>query len=174
MIELLIPYGLHKYDTWRILSLKCYIGNSMCLRSCIRNVNKHFWHRCRGSQLSLSVYRLSRIVLESIISLIELSFALCLMPSQGSAWPDLIYQQITIWIQNLCWGNPIWGSPRQGLLDPTSERLLTSLKEHQRPLNRYRWLLLPRSASMTSQLCLVLMSKLGQIWMSEMVTLSLN
>jgi hypothetical protein len=29
----------YKYDTWRILSVKCYIDNSMRLRSCIRNVN---------------------------------------------------------------------------------------------------------------------------------------
>jgi hypothetical protein len=34
---------------------------------------------CQGSQLSLSVYRLSRIVLVNIISLIEFTFALCLL-----------------------------------------------------------------------------------------------
>jgi hypothetical protein len=39
MIEILPPLGKYKYDTWRILSVKCYIGNSVCLRSCIRNVN---------------------------------------------------------------------------------------------------------------------------------------
>jgi hypothetical protein len=53
--------------------------NSVHLWSCIRNVNKYFWRRCRGgSQYSLSIYRLHRIVLASIISLIELSVALCL------------------------------------------------------------------------------------------------
>jgi hypothetical protein len=40
MIELLFPLGLNKYDTWRILSVKCYNDNSMHLRSCIKNVNK--------------------------------------------------------------------------------------------------------------------------------------
>jgi hypothetical protein len=79
MIELLPPLGLNKYDTWRILPVKCYINNSVRLRSCIRNVNKHFWRRCwGGSWYSLFVYRLHNIVLENIISLIELSVALCL------------------------------------------------------------------------------------------------
>jgi hypothetical protein len=40
MIELLPPLGLNKYDTWRILLVKCYIDNYVRLRSCIRNVNK--------------------------------------------------------------------------------------------------------------------------------------
>jgi hypothetical protein len=39
MIEILPPLEKYKYDTWRILLLKCYIDNSMRLRSCIRNVN---------------------------------------------------------------------------------------------------------------------------------------
>jgi hypothetical protein len=39
MIEILPPLEKYKYDTWRILSVKCYIDNSMRLRSCIRNVN---------------------------------------------------------------------------------------------------------------------------------------
>jgi hypothetical protein len=39
MIEILPPLGKYKYDTWRILSVKCYINNSVRLRSCIRNVN---------------------------------------------------------------------------------------------------------------------------------------
>jgi hypothetical protein len=43
MIEILPPLGKYKYDTWRILPVKCYIDNSMHLRSYIRNVNKHFW-----------------------------------------------------------------------------------------------------------------------------------
>jgi hypothetical protein len=42
MIEILPPLGKYKYDTWRILPVKCYIDNSMCLRSYIQNVNKHF------------------------------------------------------------------------------------------------------------------------------------
>jgi hypothetical protein len=49
------------------------------LWSCIRNVNKHFWRRCRrGSQYLLSVYRLHGVILTSIISLTNLSTFLCL------------------------------------------------------------------------------------------------
>jgi hypothetical protein len=79
MIEILPPLGKYKYDTWRILSVKCYIDNFMHLQSCIRNVNKHFWCRCRGgSQYVLSVYRLHEIILTSIISLTDLSVVLWL------------------------------------------------------------------------------------------------
>jgi hypothetical protein len=38
-VELLLPMGLNKYDTSRILPVKCYIDNSVRLQSCIRNVN---------------------------------------------------------------------------------------------------------------------------------------
>jgi hypothetical protein len=41
MIEILHPFREYKYDTWRILAVKCYIDNSVRLRSCIRNVNRH-------------------------------------------------------------------------------------------------------------------------------------
>jgi hypothetical protein len=59
--------------------MKCYIDNFMRLRSCIRNVNKHFRRRCwGGSQYLLSIYRLHRIILASIITLTDLSAALCL------------------------------------------------------------------------------------------------
>jgi hypothetical protein len=79
MIEVLPLLGKYKYDTWRIFLVKCYIDNSVHLWSCIRNVNKYFWCRCRGgSQYLLSIYRLRRIILESIISLTELSASLCL------------------------------------------------------------------------------------------------
>jgi hypothetical protein len=79
MIEILPPLEKYKYDTYRILPVKCYIDNSIRLRSCIRNINKHFWHRCRrGSQYLLSVYRLHGKILASINSLIDLSAALCL------------------------------------------------------------------------------------------------
>jgi hypothetical protein len=78
-IEILPHLGKYKYDTWIILSVKCYINNSMRLRSCIRNINKHFWHRCRvGSQFLLSIYRLHRIILTRIISITDLSAAMCL------------------------------------------------------------------------------------------------
>jgi hypothetical protein len=59
--------------------VKCYIDNFVCLRSCIRNVNKHFWCCCQGgSQYLLSIYGLHRVILISIISLTDLSTALCL------------------------------------------------------------------------------------------------
>jgi hypothetical protein len=73
MIEILPPMGKYKYDTWRILPVKCYIDNSMHLQSYIRNVNKHFWCHCWGeSQYLLSVYRLHGIILTSIINLTDL------------------------------------------------------------------------------------------------------
>jgi hypothetical protein len=59
--------------------VKYYIDNSVRLRSCIQNVNKHLWHRCRGGSLYLlSVYRLYGIILTSIIILTDLSDDLCL------------------------------------------------------------------------------------------------
>jgi hypothetical protein len=79
MIEVLTPLGKYKYDTWRILPMKCYIGNFVRLWSCIRNINKHFWRHCQGGgQYHLSIYRLHRIILASIISLADLSTSLCL------------------------------------------------------------------------------------------------
>jgi hypothetical protein len=79
MIEILPPLRKYKYDTWRILLVKCYIDNFVCLQCCIQNVNKHFWRRCwGGSQYLLSVYRLHGIILTSIISLTDLSAALWL------------------------------------------------------------------------------------------------
>jgi hypothetical protein len=71
--------GKYKYDTWRILPVKCYIDNFVRLRSYIQNINKHFWHRCwGGSQYLLSVYRLHRLILASIINLVDLSATMCL------------------------------------------------------------------------------------------------
>jgi hypothetical protein len=59
--------------------MKCYIDNSVRLRWCIRNINKHFWRHCRGgSQYLLSVYRLHGIILSSLISLTDLSAAMWL------------------------------------------------------------------------------------------------
>jgi hypothetical protein len=79
MIEILPPLGKYKYDSWRILPVKCYIDNSMCLWSCIQNINKHFWRCCReGSQYLLCVYILHRIILAGIISLANLSASQCL------------------------------------------------------------------------------------------------
>jgi hypothetical protein len=79
MIEILTPLGKYKYDTWRILSVKCCIDNFVYLRSCIQNVDKHFWRCCwGGNQYLLSIYRLHGIILTSIISRIDLSAASCL------------------------------------------------------------------------------------------------
>jgi hypothetical protein len=59
--------------------MKCYIDNSVRLWSGIQNVSKHFWCHCwGGNQYLLSVYRLHEIILTSIISLTDLSAALCL------------------------------------------------------------------------------------------------
>jgi hypothetical protein len=44
IIVVLPPLGKYKYDTWRILPLKCYIDNSKRLRSCIRNINTGTLH----------------------------------------------------------------------------------------------------------------------------------
>jgi hypothetical protein len=41
MIEVLPPLRKYKYDTWRILPVKCYVNNSVRLWSCIRNINKY-------------------------------------------------------------------------------------------------------------------------------------
>jgi hypothetical protein len=35
MIEILPPLRKYKYDTQRILLVKCYIDNTVCLQSCI-------------------------------------------------------------------------------------------------------------------------------------------
>jgi hypothetical protein len=39
MINILHPLGKYKYDTWRILLVKCYLDNYVRLQSCIQNVN---------------------------------------------------------------------------------------------------------------------------------------
>jgi hypothetical protein len=39
MIEIFPPLKNYKYDTWRIVLVKCYVDNFVRLWSCIRNVN---------------------------------------------------------------------------------------------------------------------------------------
>jgi hypothetical protein len=39
MIEIIPPLGKYKYDTWRIVPVKCYIDSFVHLRIYIRNVN---------------------------------------------------------------------------------------------------------------------------------------
>jgi hypothetical protein len=76
MIVILPPLGKYKYDTWRILLVRCYIDNFVRLRSYIDNL---FYRRCRrGSQYLFSIYRLHGIILTSIIILTDLSTALWL------------------------------------------------------------------------------------------------
>jgi hypothetical protein len=66
MIEILSPLGKYKYDTWRILSVKCYIDHSMRLQSSIRNVNSPpllcsaLLHPPLGSLLSATTVHLRR------------------------------------------------------------------------------------------------------------------
>jgi hypothetical protein len=38
MIEILPPLEKYKYNTWKILPVKCYIDNFICLWSCIQNI----------------------------------------------------------------------------------------------------------------------------------------
>jgi hypothetical protein len=79
MIDILPPLGKYKYNTYRILPVKCYIDNLLRLWSCIRNVNKHFLRRCRGgSQYLLSVYRLHGTIQASITSLTDIFAAMYL------------------------------------------------------------------------------------------------
>jgi hypothetical protein len=49
MIEILPPMFKYKYDTWRILLVKCDIDNSVRLRNCIRNVNSSGPKVCGGN-----------------------------------------------------------------------------------------------------------------------------
>jgi hypothetical protein len=67
MIEILPPLGKYKYVTCRILPMKCYIDNSVCLQNCIRNVNTplgmvsedHWWthHQGMGKPSEWSISR---------------------------------------------------------------------------------------------------------------------
>jgi ribonuclease HI len=41
VIEIIPHLGKYKYDTWRILPVKCYTDNYVCLRSYIRNINSY-------------------------------------------------------------------------------------------------------------------------------------
>jgi hypothetical protein len=97
MIKIIPPLGKYKYDTWRILPVKCYIDNFVCLQSCIRNVNKLFRRHCQGGcKYLLSVYRLHRIILTSIISLTDLSVALWLcVVVIGKCLSDPSHRQLT-------------------------------------------------------------------------------
>jgi hypothetical protein len=59
IIDIIPPLGKYKFDTWRILLVKCYIDNSVCLQSCIRNVNNGF---VCFSMLCLCILTLLRIL----------------------------------------------------------------------------------------------------------------
>jgi hypothetical protein len=112
--------------------MKCYIDNSMRLWSCIRNAKKHFWRHCQGgSQYLLFVYRLHGIILASIISLIDLSAALCLfmvftwscmtgydLPANYHSDPESLIRK----------SRSRLSSPRSS--GPTSERLSTNFRDH--------------------------------------------
>jgi hypothetical protein len=137
MIKILPPLGKYKYDTWRILPMKCYIDNSVHLRSYIRNINKHFWCCCQGgSQYLLSVYRLHGIILTSIISLIDLYVALCLfMVFTGSCMtrfdlPANYHSDLESLIRK---SRLRLSSP--GYSEPTFETLSTNFRDHHHRTN---------------------------------------
>jgi hypothetical protein len=56
MIEILSPLEKYKYDTWRILPVKCYIDNSVRLQSCIQNINKGMASLIHLVSLSMSLH----------------------------------------------------------------------------------------------------------------------
>jgi hypothetical protein len=76
MIEILPPLGKYKYDTWRILPVKCYIDNSVRLRSCIRNVNKGYWHMGPFS-LGDGTFNNDMVDMAIIISVLPFGFEVC-------------------------------------------------------------------------------------------------
>jgi hypothetical protein len=160
MIEILPPLGKYKYDTWWILSVKCYIDNFVRLWSCIWNVNKHFWHRYRGgSQYLLSIYRLHVIILTSIISLTDLSAALCLF---------------MVFTRSCMTGFDLpanYHSDLESLIRKSHSRL-SSPGSSGSHMNPHRWL--PEVASMISQLHPVPMSGLVRRRTMEMAVSNIN
>jgi hypothetical protein len=68
MIEMLPPLGKYKYNTLRILPVKCYIDNYVCLRSCIRNINMHLCYFCANNISYLSCERLRMARLDTATS----------------------------------------------------------------------------------------------------------
>jgi hypothetical protein len=74
IIEILPPLVKYKYDTWRILSVKCYIDNFVRLRSCIQNVNTN----CLSSIISAFTYAM----VESDIVLLYIRSHVCGSPMQ--------------------------------------------------------------------------------------------
>jgi hypothetical protein len=72
MIELLLPCG---FDTLEYSWVKATIGIYMLADySVAKKHQQAFWHRCRGSQLILSIFRVNRIQLVNTISLCRIIF----------------------------------------------------------------------------------------------------
>jgi hypothetical protein len=72
MIELLLPCG---FDTLEYSWVKATFGiRTLADYSVAKKCQQAFWHRCRGSQLILSIYRVNRIQLVNIISLCRIIF----------------------------------------------------------------------------------------------------
>jgi hypothetical protein len=78
MIEILPPLEKYKYDTWRILLVKCYIDSSVHLQSCIQNVNIHHRKGVFSFRECLSS-RIQRLLLglQFLLSSLELLFSRC-------------------------------------------------------------------------------------------------
>jgi hypothetical protein len=72
MIELLLPYG---FDTLEYSWVKITIDICMLAHySMAKKRQQAFWHRCWGSQLILSIYRVNRIQLVNTIILCMIIF----------------------------------------------------------------------------------------------------
>jgi hypothetical protein len=154
--------------------VKCYIDNSVRLRSCKRNVNKHFWCRCRGGSLYLLfVYRLHRIIIVSIISLANLSGSLCLclvfvgrcmtgfdLPANLLSDPESLIRKSRSRFSSLgCSGSRV-------------RDIVDKFQGSPPPQEPHKWL--ARSALMTFRLHPAVMSELDRRRTSEMVVLNSN
>jgi hypothetical protein len=139
-----------------------------------------FLRHCQGgSQYLLSIYRLHGTILDSIISLIDLSAALCLfmvftwscmtgfnLPTNSRSDPESLIRKSRSRLSSP--GSS--GSHVREIVDRL--RLSTDFREQHRHTNLHWWL--PGGAPMISQLCPVPTSGLVQKRTSEMAVSNLN
>jgi hypothetical protein len=146
----------------------------MHLWSYIRNISKHFWYRCRGgSRYLLSVYRLHRIILVSIISLTDLSASLCLFLvftrrcMTGFDLPANYHSDLESMIRKS------WSKfSSQGSSGSHVWAIVEKFRDHHHHKKLHRWL--AESALMTFRLCRVAMSELDRRRTSEMAISNSN